>query len=73
MTIQITSRRNLLRPKKAAEKLDIGLSSTWERVKNDPDFPKPFKLSSRVTVFFEDELDAYIMKLADQSRLKVQV
>ena len=56
--------RRVLRPAKTADKLDIGLSSLWAKCKNDPTFPKPFKLSSRTTVFFEDEVDAYLTSCA---------
>ena len=60
--------RRTLRPPKVAEKLSIGLSTMWMRAKNDPTFPKPFKLGPRITVFFEDEIDAYLTALADQAR-----
>jgi prophage regulatory protein len=45
-----------LRPKQAAEFLGIGLSSLWRRLKEEPDFPRPRKLSQRVTFFLESEL-----------------
>ena len=45
-----------LRPKKAAEFLGIGLSSLWRRIKEEPSFPRPRKLSERVTYFLESEL-----------------
>jgi prophage regulatory protein len=57
-----------LRPSKAAEKLDIGLSTLWARAKTDPDFPKPVKLGPGTTIFIEAELDAWIEKRMSQSR-----
>ncbi|MDN7592255.1 helix-turn-helix transcriptional regulator [Burkholderia seminalis] len=53
-----------LRPAKAAEKLGIGLSTLWLRAKNEPDFPKPFKIGPRITLFLEQELDAYLATCA---------
>ncbi|WP_035881621.1 helix-turn-helix transcriptional regulator [Cupriavidus metallidurans] len=58
-----------LRPSKAAEKLDIGLSSLWAKAKSDPDFPKPVKLSPGTTVFLEHELDAWMERRAAHSRV----
>ncbi|KUY52382.1 helix-turn-helix transcriptional regulator [Burkholderia sp. RF2-non_BP3] len=57
-----------LRPLKAAEKLGMGLSTLWARVKSDPGFPQPIKLGPATTVFLEHELDAYIEKCIAQSR-----
>lgn len=57
-----------LRPAKAADKLDMGLSTLWLRAKTDPGFPKPIKLGPRTTIFLEDELDLYIAACAAKSR-----
>ncbi|WP_213780114.1 AlpA family phage regulatory protein [Caballeronia sp. dw_276] len=57
-----------LRPSKAAEKLDIGLSSLWAKAKTDPDFPKPVKLGPGTTIFIEAELDAWVQKRVERSR-----
>ena len=57
-----------LRPSQTAEKMSIGLSSLWLKVKKDPDFPRPFKLSPRTTVFYEHELDEYMSRCAAKSR-----
>nr|WP_081067262.1 AlpA family phage regulatory protein [Burkholderia cepacia] len=59
----ITTPRGL-RPAKAAEKLGIGLSTLWLRAKNEPNFPKPFKIGPRITLFLEQELDAYLATCA---------
>jgi len=55
-----TTTRRALRPAKAADKLGIGVSTLWAKVKNDPTFPRPIKLSPRTTIFREEELDAYL-------------
>ena len=59
---------NGLRPVNAAKKLGIGLSTLWLKVKKEPDFPKPFKLGPRTTIFIESELDAYLASCAAKAR-----
>lgn len=66
--MQVTIPRRTLRPAQAAQKLQIGLSSVWWKAKNDPAFPRPFKLSPRTTVFYEHELDDYLAACASHSR-----
>ncbi len=63
-----TSQRRALRPPPSAQKLGVSLSQLWTFVRSDPDFPKPFKLGPRVTVFFEDELDAWLTTVAAKAR-----
>ena len=65
---ELNVKRNTIRPAKVKAKLDIGLSTLWAWCKSKPDFPKPFKLSARTTVFFEDEIDAYLATQASVSR-----
>lgn len=50
----------LLRPHQLAKKFGISLATLWRRVKQDPDFPQPVKLSDGITAFIEAEGDAYI-------------
>ncbi|MCX7173404.1 MAG: AlpA family phage regulatory protein [Proteobacteria bacterium] len=57
-----------LRPAETAKKLSIGLSTLWLKVKTDSNFPKPFKISERTTVFYEHEVDAYLAACAAKSR-----
>lgn len=47
------------RPPQAAQFLGIGTSTLWRWVKERPDFPRPVKLSERVTVFDSGELSAW--------------
>lgn len=60
--------RKAIRFTAACEKLGIGVSTGWLKVGTDPDFPKPFKLGARITVFYEHEIDAYLDRCA-QSRI----
>jgi predicted DNA-binding transcriptional regulator AlpA len=52
--------RRALRVKELAIILGIGVSSVWRLTKDCPEFPKPFSLSPRVTVWAPDEVDAYV-------------
>jgi prophage regulatory protein len=67
MSVSIPQGR-AIRPAQASEKLGIGLSTLWLKAKNDPDFPKPFKLGPRTTIFLEHELDEYLAVCASKSR-----
>ncbi|AJX30112.1 prophage CP4-57 regulatory protein (AlpA) [Burkholderia pseudomallei] len=57
-----------LRPAGVAQKLGVCVASVWARVKSDPAFPRPIKLSARTTVFAESEIDAYVRQRAAASR-----
>ena len=48
-----------LRPNHAAKFLGIGRATLWRWVKERADFPKPRHLSSRCTVFDQQELIAW--------------
>lgn len=49
-----------VRPPQARALLgNIGNTTLWRWVKERPDFPRPFKLGPRVTVFKLDELVAW--------------
>lgn len=55
-----------LTPTKVRQKLCKGNTWLWDRVKNDPDFPKPIYLAPRSPVFIEQQIDAYLSRLAEQ-------
>ncbi|SDH82444.1 helix-turn-helix transcriptional regulator [Paraburkholderia phenazinium] len=57
-----------LRPAQAAVKLGIGTSTLWHKAKVEPDFPRPVKVSARVTIFLERDLDAYLERMATAKR-----
>lgn len=57
----------VLRPKAAAEYCGVSLTSFWRLVKNDPAFPKPFKITQASTGVFRDGLDKWL-----QSRAQAQ-
>lgn len=59
---------NILRPRQLAKKFSMSLPTLWRRVKQDPDFPQPVKLSSGITGFIEAEGDAYIELKVNESR-----
>ena len=52
--------KRALRPAQAAAKLGVSLPTLWRYARNNPHFPKPRKLSERVTVFDEQELDEFL-------------
>ena len=49
----------LLRVKEVVKKTSVGKSTIWAWVK-DGKFPKPIKLSDRVSVWKESDIDAWI-------------
>lgn len=54
-------------PAKARAKFDKGNTWLWDKVKSDPDFPKPIYLGPKSPVFIEQHLDEYIAKCAAKS------
>jgi predicted DNA-binding transcriptional regulator AlpA len=50
---------NLRKPSSVGARFDRSLAWVWERVKNDPEFPKPVYRHG-MCFFIERELDAYI-------------
>lgn len=63
--------KRMLRVRHVADELDICVSSVWRLSKIDADFPRPFKLSPRVTVWSADELDAYLIRKAGARKTQV--
>ncbi|CAG4907425.1 helix-turn-helix transcriptional regulator [Paraburkholderia gardini] len=49
-----------LSPKQTYTKFSRQKSWLWDRVKNDPTFPRPLYLGPRSPVFLEHELDAWL-------------
>ncbi len=56
-----------LPPAKARAKFGKGNTWLWDKVKNDPDFPKPVYLGPKSPVFIEQHLDEYIAKCANRT------
>lgn len=52
--------KRALRPAQAAEKLGVSVPTIWRYCRTNPTFPRPRKLSERVTVFDEQELDEFL-------------
>lgn len=57
-----------LTPKRACEKLGRKKSWLWDRVKTDPEFPKPVYYGPKAPIFIDAELDAWLMAQAEKSR-----
>lgn len=51
-----------LRPKYAAKRMGVCLSTFWKLASNDPDFPPLMRLGKRCTSVSASALDAYIAK-----------
>jgi len=49
-----------LRPKQAAQYLNIGVSTLWKWNKENPNFPERIKLGERVTVWRKSDLDNFV-------------
>ncbi|EPS1224416.1 AlpA family phage regulatory protein [Burkholderia cenocepacia] len=64
----MSASQTCLRPKAAAQKLGIGLSTLWLKVSKDPEFPRPVKLGEATTVFIEQEIDAWLRLRIAESR-----
>jgi len=58
---------NILRPSQFAKKLGISMPTLWRRVQQDPDFPRPIKLSIAITGFIESECETYLKLKVAQS------
>ena len=56
-----TEPTKLLRVKQVAELTGMGVSTVWKYVKLG-EFPEPFKLSMRVTVWSSDDVNDWIAK-----------
>jgi len=58
--MEMTCTGRAMRPAKAAEHLGIAVSTLWQYTKTDPQFPKPIKISHRVTLFMEEDLAKWL-------------
>ena len=56
-----------LSPKQTCAKLSRKKSWLWDRLRNDPTFPRPAYFGPRSPVFFEHELEAWLSRI-EQSR-----
>lgn len=52
----MSSTKQLIRVKEVAELLGFGVSTIWRKVKEDPSFPRPHKISERITVWQLSEI-----------------
>lgn len=70
MQQQHTDEAFAFRPARAARFVDMGESTLWKFAKEDPDFPRPIKLGSRMTVFLRADLVAWIQRRAAAGQAK---
>lgn len=59
---------NILRAPEAAKKAGFSVPTLWRKSKDDPDFPKPVKVSDNVTGWIESELDDFLRRRVAASR-----
>lgn len=52
--------KRALRPAQVALKIGVSVPTVWRYCRNNPAFPRPSKLSERVTVFDESEIDDFL-------------
>ena len=53
---------NLLRVEDVASSLKVGKSTVGESPRSDPTFPKPIKLSDRITRWLESDLEDWVLR-----------
>jgi predicted DNA-binding transcriptional regulator AlpA len=52
--------KRALRPAQVVEKLGVSVPTVWRYARENPTFPRPSKLSPRVTVFGKAAVDAWL-------------
>lgn len=53
---------NLLTVEDGASSPKVGKSTVWELSRSDPTFPKPIKLSDRITRWLESDLEDWVLR-----------
>ena len=53
---------NLLRVEDVASAPKVGKSTMWRLSRSDPTFPKPIKLSDRITRWLESNLEDWVLR-----------
>ena len=53
---------NLLTVEDVASSLKVAKSTVWELSRSDPAFPKPIKLSDRITRWLESDLEDWVLR-----------
>ena len=54
--------------KEAAAMLSIGESTVWKKVKEDPSFPRPVRLSPKCTRFKVDDIRKWVKSVGRESQ-----
>jgi len=52
--------QGFIRANDLAKYLGIGMSTLWFKSKHEDDFPKPHKISPRITVWNRDEINKWV-------------
>lgn len=53
---------NLLRMGDVASSLKVGKTTVWRLSRSGPTFPKPIKLSDRITRWLESDLEEWVLR-----------
>lgn len=59
----------MLRVKDVAEKLGCSVSKVWAEAANNPDFPRPVRVTVGTTAWVEGEVDEFILVQIKRSRV----
>ncbi len=62
------ARTRAIRLDRVCDLTGVSRSTIWRRVLDDPDFPKPFKLSAGITVWDEAEIIAWLVSKRSAAR-----
>lgn len=73
MTDNTNTINRIIRAKSVANTLSVSQTTVWNWCNPKsrhyrPDFPKPFKVTERVTGWLESDISAYVEQLAQQSK-----
>ncbi len=60
--LKIDDTQGFIRVKEIAKYLGIGVSTCWIKSKHEKEFPKPRKISSRITVWNKAEVDLWVRR-----------
>ena len=62
MNLKMGDTQGFIRVNELAKYLGIGVSTCWIKSKHEKDFPKPRKISSRITVWNKAEVDLWVRR-----------
>lgn len=73
MTTNTNTTNRIIRAKGVANALSVSQATVWNWCNPKsrhyrPNFPKPFKVTERVTGWLESDINAYVQQLAQQAK-----